>query len=52
VRRLFAAGVAELLRFHPFRMLLFVLGGGVVAVFAISALQGDNVAHKLSLPRR
>jgi len=38
VRRLFAASIAKLLGFHPFRMLLFVFGGGVIAIFAITAL--------------
>src|ERR1700730_3152181 len=47
VRRLFPARVAELLRFHPLGMLLLVLGGRVVAVFAIAALQGDDFAHEL-----
>ena len=36
--RLFAASVAKLLGFHPFRMLLLVFGGGVIAIFAIAAL--------------
>jgi hypothetical protein len=52
VRRLFAACIAEFLRFHPFGMLFLVLGRGVIAIFAITALQSNNVAHKLSLPRR
>jgi hypothetical protein len=38
VRRLFAASVAKLLGFHPFCMLLFVFGSGVIAIFAIAAL--------------
>ena len=38
MRRLLAASVAKLLGFHPFRMLLFVLGGGVIAILAIAAL--------------
>jgi hypothetical protein len=38
VRRLLAAGVAKLFRFHPFCMLLLVLGGGVIAIFAIATL--------------
>ena len=36
--RLFAASVAKLLGFHPFCMLLFVFGSGVIAIFAIAAL--------------
>jgi hypothetical protein len=50
VCRLFTASVAKLLGFHPFRVLLLVFGGGVIAIFAIAALQSNNVAHKLSLP--
>jgi hypothetical protein len=50
--RLFTAGIAELLRFHPFGMLLLVFGRGVIAILAIPALQSNDVAHKLSLPRR
>jgi hypothetical protein len=38
VRRLLAASVAKLLRFHPFGMLLLVLGGGVIAIFTIATL--------------
>jgi hypothetical protein len=38
VCRLFAASVAKLLGFHPFGVLLFVLGGGVIAIFAIATL--------------
>jgi hypothetical protein len=45
MRRLFAARITKLLRFQPFRVLLFVLGRCVVAVFAISALQRNNFAH-------
>jgi hypothetical protein len=36
--RLFTARVAKLLGFHPFGMLLFVFGGGVIAIFAIATL--------------
>jgi hypothetical protein len=45
--RLLPAGVAELLCFHPFGMLFFVLGRGVIAILAIPALQSNDVAHKL-----
>jgi len=38
MRRLLSASVAKLLGFHPFRVLLFVFGGGVIAIFAIAAL--------------
>jgi hypothetical protein len=52
MRRLFPAGVAELLRFHAFGMLFLVLGRGVIAIFAIPALQRNNVSHKLSFTLR
>jgi hypothetical protein len=38
MRRLFAASVAKLFSFHPFCMLLFIFGGGVIAIFAIATL--------------
>jgi hypothetical protein len=38
MRRLFTASVAKLFGFHPFRVLLFIFGGGVIATFAIAAL--------------
>jgi hypothetical protein len=47
VRRLFAARVAELLRFHPLGVLLLVLRRCVVAIFAIAALQRNDFAHDL-----
>jgi hypothetical protein len=39
------ARVAKFLRFQPVRMLLTVLGGCVVPVFAIVALQCDDFSH-------
>jgi hypothetical protein len=39
------AGIAILLRFEPIRMLLPVLGGGVVSIFALTALQRDDFSH-------
>jgi hypothetical protein len=45
VRRLLAARVAELLRFHPLGVLLLVLRRCVIAVFAIAALQRNGFAH-------
>jgi predicted lipid carrier protein YhbT len=45
VRRLLPARVAELLRFHPLSVLLFVLRRCVVAVFAIPALQRNDFSH-------
>jgi hypothetical protein len=47
MRRLLPAGIAKLLGFHPFGMLFLVLGCGVIAIFAIPALQRNDVAHKL-----
>jgi hypothetical protein len=38
MRRMFPARIAEFLRFEPFAVLLLVLGGGVVSIFAIVAL--------------
>jgi hypothetical protein len=43
--RLLAAGIAKLLRFQPFRVLLFVFRRCIVAVFAIPALQRNDFAH-------
>jgi hypothetical protein len=51
VRRLFAARVAKLLRFHPLGMLLLVLRRRVIAVLAIAALQRNDFAHGLFLSR-
>jgi hypothetical protein len=45
VRRLLAAGIAKLLCFHSFCVLLLVFGRCVVAVFAIPALQRDDFSH-------
>jgi hypothetical protein len=47
VRRLLAARVAELLRFHPLGVFLLVLRRCVVAVLAIPALQRNDFAHRL-----
>jgi len=51
VRRLPAASVAELLRFQPLGMLLLVFRRCVIAVLAISALQRNDLAHRLILSR-
>jgi hypothetical protein len=51
VRRLFAARVAKLLRFQPLGVLFLIFCGRVVAVFAIAALQRNNLAHRLILSR-
>jgi uncharacterized protein involved in response to NO len=42
-----AARVAKLLRLHPVGMLLPILGGRVVPVFTIVALQRYDFAHKI-----
>src|ERR1700737_1609390 len=47
VCRLLAARVAEFLCFQPLGVLLFVLRCRVVAVFAIAALQCNDLAHDL-----
>jgi hypothetical protein len=46
VARVLAARIAKLLGFHPVGMLLPILGGGVIPVFAIVALQRNDFAHK------
>ena len=43
-----AARLAKLFRFHPVGMLLPILGGRVIPVFAIVALQRYDFAHKLT----
>jgi hypothetical protein len=45
--RVLAARIAKLLRLHPVGMLLPILGGGVIPVFAIVALQRNDFAHKI-----
>jgi len=47
VPRMFAARIAKLPGLHAFGVLLLVLGRRVVAVFAISALQRDDLSHDL-----
>jgi hypothetical protein len=44
---MFAARIAELLRLHPFGVLLLVFRRCVVAVLAIRALQRDDFSHAL-----
>src|SRR5713226_3147885 len=51
VRRLLPARVAELFRFQPLGVFLLVFCRRVVAVLAISALQRNNLAHRLILSR-
>src|SRR5258708_12585727 len=48
VTRVLAARIAKLLRFHPVGMLLPILGGRVIPVFAIVALQRDDFSHRPS----
>ena len=45
VRRVLAARPAELLELQPARRGLLVLGGGVIAVLAITALQSNNLSR-------
>jgi hypothetical protein len=42
VRRVLAATAAEFLELQPFRGRLPVLGGRIIPLFAITALQGHN----------
>src|SRR5437016_1864587 len=51
VRRLLPARIAELLRFQPLGVLLFIFRRCVVAVLAIAALQRNDLAHRLILSR-
>ena len=44
--RVLAARLAKLLGFHPVGMLLPILGGRVIPVFAIVALQRNDFAHQ------
>jgi len=46
--RVLAARIAKLLRLHPVGMLLPILGGRVIPVFAIVALQSDDFAHRFN----
>jgi hypothetical protein len=43
------AGAAKLLHLQPVLVLLLVLGRRIVAVFAIPALQRNDVAHRFQL---
>jgi hypothetical protein len=45
VRRVLPARTAELLGLHAFRVLLLVLGRGVVAILALTTLQRNDFAH-------
>jgi hypothetical protein len=43
--RVLAARTAELFGLHAIGVLLFVFGGGVVAIFALTTLQCNDFAH-------
>jgi hypothetical protein len=45
MRRVLAALAAELVELQPGRRGLLVLGGGVIAIFAITALQRNNLSR-------
>jgi len=51
VRRVLAAGITELLRFQPLGVLLLIFCRCIVAVFAIAALQRNDLAHRSILSR-
>ena len=52
MRRVLPALATELLELQPARRGLLILGSGVVAVFAISTLQRNNLAGHVNLPCR
>src|SRR4051812_39957871 len=52
MRRVLAARAAELAEFQPARRGLLVLGGGVIAVLAITALQRNNLSRHRLIPFR
>ena len=45
MRRVLAALAAELAEFQPPRRRLLILGGGVIAILAIPALQRNNLSR-------
>ena len=45
MRRVLPARAAELVKFQPARRGLLVLGGRVIAIFAIAALQRNNLSR-------
>jgi hypothetical protein len=47
VRGVLAARIAKLFRLHALGVLLLILRRRVVAVFAIAALQRDDLSHAL-----
>ena len=52
MRRVFAARPAELAEFQPARRGLLILGGGVIAILAITALQRNNLSRHAINPFR
>jgi hypothetical protein len=46
MRRVLAAGVAELRKLQTTGRGLLVLGRGIVAVLALGALEGNDLAHR------
>jgi hypothetical protein len=52
VRRVLAARPAELIEFQPARRGLLILGGGVIAILAITALQRNNLSRHFDNPFR
>jgi hypothetical protein len=52
MRRVLAARPAELVELQPARRGLLVLGGGVIAILAITALQRNNLSRHFDNPFR
>ena len=52
MRRVLPARPAELAEFQPARRGLLILGGGVIAILAITALQRNNLAGHWPSPFR
>ena len=48
VSRVLPARTAKLLGLHAFGVLLLVLGGGVIAILALTTLQCNDFAHSLN----
>jgi hypothetical protein len=46
MHRVVPARRAELLQLQPVLLLLLVLGRRVIAILAVTALQGDDFAHR------
>jgi len=45
MRRVLSAMAAELFNFQLFRMQLFILGGGIISIFAFRAFQCNDLSH-------